>query len=248
MDTGSVAARCNLIFTLHYHPGANAREIAEEHERWNRQLCGPMIQSVRPPANGRNPERPLRVGYVSGDFRDHVVGRNIRPLLRHHDRRSFQVFCYAGVRSPDWLTAEFREGAERWRSTLGVKDEELADMIREDGVDILVDLAQHTAGNRLLMFAHRPAPVQVSFAGYPESAGVEAIKHRISDRYLESQMGDGTRSTGSGRESELGSRSSAYRAGPLHRLLLVLRSVRGGLAAECSAGARERKSDLWELE
>jgi len=191
LDPDSVAARCNLIFTLQYHPGTDARVIAEEHERWNRQLCGPMIKSVRPSANDRDPERPLRVGYVSGDFRDHVVGRNIRPLLRHHDRRNFRVFCYAGVMRPDWLTAEFREGADGWHSTVGVKDEELADMIREDGVDILVDLAQHTAGNRLLMFAGRPAPVQVSFAGYPEGAGVEGIEHRISDRYLEAEMADG---------------------------------------------------------
>jgi predicted O-linked N-acetylglucosamine transferase (SPINDLY family) len=86
---------------------------------------------------------------------------------------------------PDSVTARFRERADQWRSTIGVGDEALAAMIRRDGVDILVDLTQHLEGNRLPMFARQPAPVQVSFAGYPESAGLDAIEHRISDRYLE---------------------------------------------------------------
>ncbi|MEI9895291.1 MAG: hypothetical protein WDN28_15720 [Chthoniobacter sp.] len=124
-------------------------------------------------------------GYVSADFRDHVIGRNLRPLFRNHDRQNFQIICYAGVVRPDQLTNEFHERADLWRNTAGAGDEALAEMIREDGVDILVDLTQHLDGNRLTVFAHRPAPVQVSFAGYPASAGVDAIGYRISDRYLE---------------------------------------------------------------
>jgi predicted O-linked N-acetylglucosamine transferase (SPINDLY family) len=91
---------------------------------------------------------------------------------------------------PDELTEEFRRHAQEWRNTVGVGDEALAEMIRRDGVDILVDLTQHTAGNRLPMFARKPAPVQVSFAGYPESTGLEAIEYRISDRYLEAGSPD----------------------------------------------------------
>ncbi len=188
-DAGALS---NLIYTLHFSAGDNRRVIATEQHRWNRQIGERAKRSVRPPANDRDPGRLLRIGYVSADLRDHVIGRNVLPLFRHHDRRNFRLFCYAGVVRPDHLTTEFRERADRWRNTLGVPDEALAQMIREDAVDILVDLAQHTAGNRLPIFAHQPAPVQVSFAGYPASAGVEAIGYRLSDRHLESEMADRT--------------------------------------------------------
>jgi len=138
-----------------------------------------------PHANDCAVDRRLRIGYVSPVFLDEVVGRNLIPLFRRHDRRNFEILCYSGVARPDPLTAVFREHAHAWRSTVGVGDEALAEMIRSDGVDILVDLTQHMAGNRLPMFARQPAPVQVSFAGYPESTGLEAIGYRISDRHLE---------------------------------------------------------------
>jgi protein O-GlcNAc transferase len=180
----------NLIYTLHFHPGHSATSIAEERQRWNRQFSDPLKRFVLPHANNHGSERPLRVAYVSPDFRDHVVGRNLLPLFNGHDHRNFEILCYAGVVRPDKLTEEFRQRAHQWRSTLGVGDEALAKMIRRDGVDILVDLTQHMEGNRLPMFARKPAPVQVSFAGYPESTGLEAIEHRISDRYLEAGSAD----------------------------------------------------------
>src|SRR5262249_15008747 len=106
-------------------------------------------------------------------------------LFQHHDSRNVDVLCYAAVALPDRITELIRREVPVWRSTLGAGDEALAEMIRQDRIDILVDLAQHTGGNRLPMFARKPAPVQVSFAGYPESTGVEAIEYRISDRWLE---------------------------------------------------------------
>jgi protein O-GlcNAc transferase len=175
----------NLIYTLHFHPGHDATEIAEEHRRWNRQFSEPLRRFILAHANDRDPDRRLRIGYVSPDFRDHVIGRNLIPLFERRDRRGFEILCYSGVSHSDHLTEEFRKHAEQWRNTAGLGDEALAEMIRRDGVDILVDLTQHIEGNRLPMFARKPAPVQVSFAGYPDSAGVEAIEYRISDRYLE---------------------------------------------------------------
>jgi predicted O-linked N-acetylglucosamine transferase (SPINDLY family) len=175
----------NLVYALHFRPGRGAMEAAEERRRWNRQFGEPLRPFILPQANDRSPERRLRIGYVSPDFRDHVVGRNLLPLFRSHDRRNLEILCYSGVVKPDLMTEEFRRRAQQWRSTLGVGDEALAEMIRRDEVDILVDLTQHLAGNRLPMFARQPAPVQVSFAGYPESTGLEAIEYRISDRYLE---------------------------------------------------------------
>jgi predicted O-linked N-acetylglucosamine transferase (SPINDLY family) len=131
-----------------------------------------------------------------------VVGLNFMPLAKGHGHDHFEILCYAGVERPDGITEKLRQWADQWRNTAGLLDEALAEMIRSDGVDILVDLTQHLAGNRLPLFARKPAPVQVSFAGYPESTGLEAIRYRISDRWLESQM--------EVRRSEMGSAERVY--------------------------------------
>lgn len=177
----NAGAHSNLIYALHFQAQADAQTILTAQRDWNEQFR----QSARPHANDRDPQRRLRVGYVSADFRDHVIGRNLLPLFKQHDRRAFEVTCYSGVTKADDLTRQFQALVDHWHSTLGIGDEALAEQIRSDEIDILVDLSQHLEGNRLTMFAYRPAPVQVSFAGYPESAGVEAIPHRISDRFLE---------------------------------------------------------------
>jgi len=175
----------NLISLWHYLPGVNAHAIAEEQGRWNRRFSEPLASSWRTHANDADVGRRLRVGYVSPDLRDHTLGRNLLPLFRNRNREDFEVICYSEVLHPDERTAEFRDLADHWREISREPDERVAEMIRQDRVDILVDLALHTAGNRLPVFAREPAPVQVSFAGYPGSAGVEAIRHRISDAYLE---------------------------------------------------------------
>ena len=108
-------------------------------------------------------------------------GRYALPLFERHDREQFEILCYSGDARSDGMTARFRALAGAWRNTVGVTDARFAEMIRADGVDILVDLTQHMAGNRLPVFARKPAPVQVSFAGYPASTGLEAIEYRISD-------------------------------------------------------------------
>ena len=180
----------NLIYALHFQPRQDDQVITLEHRHWNRRFGDPLKPSILPHAHDRSPERRLRVGYVSPDFRDHVVGRNLVPLLECHDPLQFEILCYSGVVTPDGFTDIFRRRAGQWRSTVGMTDAALAETIRRDGVDILVDLTQHMAGNRLPLFARQPAPVQVSFAGYPGSTGLEAIEHRISDRYLEGACAD----------------------------------------------------------
>jgi len=178
-------AHSNLIFALHFHPGQNAGTISAEHQLWNRQFSDPLKQFLRPHANSRDPERRLRVGYVSPDFRDHAVGRFVLPLFERHDRERFEVLCYSGVTQADWMTERLRALASNWRSTVGVPDHRLAEMIREDGIDILVDLSLHTAGNRLTLFARQPAPVQVSWLGYPGGAGLGAIACRLTDAHID---------------------------------------------------------------
>jgi predicted O-linked N-acetylglucosamine transferase (SPINDLY family) len=174
-----------LVQSLRYHPGCDAGAIAREEALWNARHA----EALRPRTPVRRaetaPRRRLRIGYVSPDFRDHVVGLNVLPLFEAHDRERFEIFCYSGATRPDAVTARFRALADGWRDTAGVPDDALAGTIRQDRVDILVDLALHTAGNRLLVFARQPAPVQVSCAGYPGGTGLAAIGHRISDRHLE---------------------------------------------------------------
>jgi predicted O-linked N-acetylglucosamine transferase (SPINDLY family) len=183
--TGPSAVHSSLLFALHYVPDLDEKTIAAEHERWNQLFSAIRRAPATPHSNDRDPARRLRIGYVSPDFLNHVVGHNLLPLFRHHDRENFEIFCYAGDAKSDDFTERFRQWSHHWRNTVGVSDEALAGMIRQDGIDILVDLAQHTSGNRLAAFAHKPAPVQVSFAGYPASSGLQEIEYRISDRWLE---------------------------------------------------------------
>ena len=177
----------NLVYALLFDPETDDETIAAQHRRWN-EIFDEPARTERLPShdNDPDPERRLRIGYVSADFRDNVVGWYLTPLFRCHDRSRHEIVCWSGVVRSDGATDEFRRRSDAWHSTLGRSDDELAAMIREAQIDILVDLSQHIAGNRLAMFTRRPAPVQVSFAGYPASAGVDAIGHRISDRFLES--------------------------------------------------------------
>ena len=190
LTTGPSGVHSSLLFTLHYVPDLEEKDIAAEHERWN-QLFSEIRRAPSPPhSNNRDPARRLRVGYISPDFLDHVVGHNLVPLFRHHDRENFEIVCYASAANSDDFTERFRQWSHHWRSTVGVSDEALAAMIREDAIDVLVDLAQHTSGNRLAAFAHQPAPVQASFAGYPASSGLQEIGYRISDRWLEARASE----------------------------------------------------------
>jgi predicted O-linked N-acetylglucosamine transferase (SPINDLY family) len=178
-------AQGNLIYTLLFCPNCDAETIREEYRRWNQRFAEPLAECLPPPPNERSPDRRLRIGYVSPDFRDHVVGRNLLPLLREHERRQFEVFCYAHVLCPDRITKQFQAQADTWRNVVGLSDDALARHIREDRIDILVDTTLHMAGNRLLVFARKPAPVQVTFAGYPGTTGLTAIDYRLTDPYLD---------------------------------------------------------------
>ncbi len=188
LQPGDARAASNLIYLLQFHPGTSGGVLVQEQTSLNRRFGDSVKRFILPQANHRDAERPIRIGYVSPDFRAHVVGWNLLPLFRHHDRTQFEVVCYSGVTHPDRLTKEFRQHADHWRSTVKVADEQFAEMIQGDRVDILVDLTQHMAGNRLPVFARKPAPLQLSFAGYPASTGLETIDYRISDRWLESEI------------------------------------------------------------
>jgi predicted O-linked N-acetylglucosamine transferase (SPINDLY family) len=185
LDPDNAATDSNFVYALHFHPRWSAKEIAREHRRWNRRHAEPLRQSVQSPSLDRDPERRLKIGYVSPDFSGHVVGRNLIPLFGHHDHQQFEITCYSQVARPDELTRGFQQTADLWRDIAKLSDDQLTQQIRADRIDILVDLTLHMAHNRLLVFARKPAPLQVSFAGYPASTGLSAIDYRLSDPYLD---------------------------------------------------------------
>jgi predicted O-linked N-acetylglucosamine transferase (SPINDLY family) len=123
----------------------------------------------------------LHIGYVSPDFRRHTMAAFIEPILTHHDRKKVTVFAYAEVEHPDEVTERLNSLADQWRWTIGQSDQQVAELVRADGIDILIDLAGHTSGNRLRVFALRPAPVQATYLGYPNTTGLDAVDYRITD-------------------------------------------------------------------
>ncbi len=183
--THPLAMAPERLFALNYHPGYDPVMIRREHEKWDRAAMAGMKTLIRPHENERSPERRLRIGYVSPDFRDHVVGWNVLPLLENHDHANFHITCYSTAAKTDEVSDRFRRCTDRWRFVPATNDDELAAMIRDEKIDILVDLALHTMGNRLMVFARKPAPVQVTFAGYPGTTGLSTMDYRLTDPYLD---------------------------------------------------------------
>jgi protein O-GlcNAc transferase len=175
----------NLLLTLHYHPDYSPAALEREHRAWAERHVTPLKPARRPHGNRREPDRRLRVGYVSPDFREHPMARFVLPLFREHDRRQFEVFTYSDVTRPDAVTELIREHVDRWRDVATLDDQKLAELVRADGIDILVDLAAHSAHNRLLAFARKPAPVQITYLAYCSTTGVDAIDYRVTDRFLD---------------------------------------------------------------
>jgi predicted O-linked N-acetylglucosamine transferase (SPINDLY family) len=171
----------NLLLALHYSAGYDPELALVEHVNWGKRFGEkPAAHQPHQPLN-RDPDRRLRLGYVSGDFREHVQGRYIEPVIKAHDRERVEVFCYSNVGSPDARTERIKTSADAWRSTFGLSDAQAADLIRKDQIDVLVDLAGHTGGNRLGVFAKKPAPIQATICGYPSTTGLAAMDYRITD-------------------------------------------------------------------
>lgn len=175
LDPSNVVSRDNYLLTLNYL-ATDARKLGEAH----RLLCS------RIPAGPRKPlpdpaGRRIRIGYVSSDFRGHSVAYFMAGVIGTHDRNAFEVFCYSTTHAPDWMTKNFIRMAEHFVDLAGRDDHAAAARIEADGIDILVDLGGHTSGNRLGIFAHRPAPVQATYLGYPATTGCAFMDYRLVD-------------------------------------------------------------------
>ncbi len=174
-----------LVYHLHFRTDTTPVEIYDEHVRWNQKYAKNLQRSVAKRANDRSPGRRLRIGYASPDFRRHSVSYFVEPILASHDREQFEIFCYADVTRPDATTARFQALADHWRDISGLSAQRIADWVRTDQIDILVDLAGHTSGLLPSVFALKPAPVQVTQIGYPGTTGLTTIDYRITDAFAD---------------------------------------------------------------
>lgn len=175
----------NLLLTLNYLPDADCDVVFAQHRRFGQLFGDPLTLLAAPHSNPPEPDRPLRVGFVSGDLRNHPVAHFIEPVFEMHNRAGYEFFCYANQSVNDGITARLQRQVEHWSTVIGLSDDELSAAIRRDGIDILVDLSGHTAGNRLLVFARKPAPVQVTMIGYMQTTGLVAMDYRITDAALD---------------------------------------------------------------
>ena len=181
LNPRAAGVHSNLVFCLYYHPDTRGASIHEASQRWEKVHASSLAGSVLPCGNNRTLDRPLRIGYVSADLRKHSVAYFLLPLLEAHDKNRCHITCYAASTKTDAVTERLRACADAWRSLIGRSDEQAEQLIREDRIDILVDLSGHTAGNRLLLFARKPAPVQVTWLGFPGTTGLHTIDYRLTD-------------------------------------------------------------------
>jgi predicted O-linked N-acetylglucosamine transferase (SPINDLY family) len=181
---GYARAHSDLLSCMQYQTGVTPAALARAHAEWDEQHAQPLRRHWKPFELDRDPDRPLRLGFVSGDLRRHPVGFFLTGVLENLDRREFDVVCYetrGGER--DAYSTRIAAVARHWHEVVGLDDDSLAARIRGDRIDILFDLAGHTPDNRLLVFARRPAPVQMTWSGYVGTTGVAAMDYLIADRF-----------------------------------------------------------------
>jgi predicted O-linked N-acetylglucosamine transferase (SPINDLY family) len=174
-------AHSTRVLIRGFDPSLDTATQQAEHKRWYAAHGVKLAAAAAPHGNDADPDRRLRVGYVSADFCLHSASYSFGPVLRHHDPAKIEIVCYSGTRREDDVTSDLRAAASLWRDTRALSDDAFAAQVRADRIDILVDLSGHTAGNRLPAFARKPAPVQVSAWGYAAGTGVAMIDAIFSD-------------------------------------------------------------------
>jgi protein O-GlcNAc transferase len=183
LQPANAAIASNRLYALHYHPNWTAEMLLAEAKKWNEQYAASLPQYSHPETG--DPYRRLRIGYVSPNFREHCQALFMLPLLSHHNHDQFEIFCYSDVLVPDAITEKQRSLVDHWRDTARLSDDQLADLIHRDKIDILVDLTLHMSNHRLLVFARKPAPIQVTWLGYPGTTGLQTMDYRLTDPFLD---------------------------------------------------------------
>jgi predicted O-linked N-acetylglucosamine transferase (SPINDLY family) len=174
------AAWSNMLLTMHYTSDIPLAELVEAHREFGRLAAPPGLAQTTF-ANSPEPGRRLRLGYLSPDIRKHSVAFFLEPLLDNADRAGFELFCYADVKTPDEVTRRLRGKVDHFCNVRTLPDKDVIERVRADGIDILVDLAGHAGTTRAALLAHKLAPVQVTYCGYPDTTGMPAVDYRITD-------------------------------------------------------------------
>jgi len=183
LDPADATLQSDYLAALPYGGAHDPAEILALHRQWaTRHADVPRLAHVPPHVD---PDRPLRVGYVSPDFRRHAVASFLEPIVAAHDRARVEAICYSNVRVPDEVTTRFADLADGWRKISHLDDDAAAALVRDDRIDVLVELTGHVARNRLRLFARRPAPVQVTYLGYYTTTGLDTIDYRLTDAWVD---------------------------------------------------------------
>jgi predicted O-linked N-acetylglucosamine transferase (SPINDLY family) len=183
LDPEHPLAASNALFVMNHMPDITPQMIFTESKACGARFMTNILPRA-PHANDRNPERPLKIGYVSGDFRKHPVQMYIEPVLAAHDTTQVQAYCYANHAFADEVTERIKAAVTQFRHIQDLSDAAVAELIRQDGIDILIDLSGHTSGNRLGVFARKPAPIQATWIGYGNTTGLPTMDYIIADRYV----------------------------------------------------------------
>lgn len=178
-------AQNNLLLTLNYVSSADPVAVYAAHLDFAQRWEMPLRPSIQPHGNDRSRGRRLKIGYVSSDLRRHSVAYFFEPVLENHDRERFEIFCYGNNFRDDEVTERLRSHADHWRQISRQPDDLVATQIRADQIDILIDLNGHTANNCLMVFARKPAPIQLTWLGYPNTTGLTAMDYRLTDGYAD---------------------------------------------------------------
>lgn len=179
----NVDAHSKLLFHLHYLPDLDGQMLLDKHKQWGRTHA-PVNRARVSHDNDPDPERKLRVGYISPDFRLHSVAYNFEAFLSGRDSNTLEVYGYGNVAKPDRMTERLQEQFDHYRNIRGLSDEAVVRMIEQDKIDILVEIGGHIGDNRLLVMAHKPAPVQVDYGGI-NTSGMVQIDYRLTDSLLD---------------------------------------------------------------
>jgi predicted O-linked N-acetylglucosamine transferase (SPINDLY family) len=173
----------NYLFSLNYSVDHTPETIINEHHSWGQQYNDFNQRNPITQNSGR-----IRIGYVSPDFRKHSVSKFIQAILNHHNKNKFDIYCYSNVKKPDNVTNTLKQSGVYWRNIYYQNDDMVCQQIQADGIHILVDLAGHSSNNRLMVFAKKPAPIQMTYLGYPNTTGLPQINYRLVDQYSDPDL------------------------------------------------------------
>jgi predicted O-linked N-acetylglucosamine transferase (SPINDLY family) len=184
LESGSTVAQSNLLLYLNYCSDVSSDELYYYHRKWGNTF------SITPKnqlnfSNFPDPDRPIRLAYISPDFRGHSVGYFIEPALMQYHPGQFEIYCYAHVPTPDQTTVKIQKHVNKFTMIHTMDDQQVASQIQKDGIDILVDLAGHTANSRIRVMTYQAAPIQINYLGYPTTSGLKHIDYRLTDAVID---------------------------------------------------------------